>query len=259
MESLLQDFVFTQITTYVLVFCRVGTVMMLMPGVGDSFIPPNIRLLMAVAFTAILSPAAEGYLPEMANNQIFVWLIITEILTGFFIGTIARIFMAALDTAGMLIGMNVGLGSAMIFNPQMAGQGSAIGAFLSIIGAVLLFTTDLHHMLIYGMMNSYQTFPVGAEILNMAGGMAATVSRAVSDSFAIGFYMALPFMVVSLFLYIAMGVLGRLMPQIQVFVLALPLQIMLGLVVFIMCISTMMLFWLNHYDQAIQVFFQKIG
>ena len=92
----------------------------------------------------------------------------------------------------------------------------------------------------------------------MAGGMAATISRAVTDSFAIGFYMSLPFMVVSLFLYIAMGVLGRLMPQIQVFVLALPIQIMLGLTVLMMSLSTMMLFWLNHYDEAIQVFFQKI-
>lgn len=258
MESLLQEFVTSQITTYALVFCRIGTVMMLMPGVGDSFIPPNIRILLAVAFTAILSPVAENYLPDIANNQVFVWLVITEILTGFFIGTVARIFMAALDTAGMLIGMNIGLGSAMIFNPQMAGQGSAVGAFLSIIGAVLLFTTDLHHMLIYGMMDSYKTFPVGGGILDMAGGMASTTSQAVNSSFAIGFYMSVPFMVVSLFLYIAMGVLGRLMPQIQVFVLALPLQIILGLLVFMMTISTMMLFWLHHYDEAIQLFYQKI-
>ena len=167
------------------------------------------------------------------------------------------IFMAALDVAGMLISMNMGIANAMIFNPQMAGQGSIVGVFLSIVGVLFLFVTNLHHMLIYGMIESYHTFPVVSD-LPVIEGMTQVVVVAVTKSFQIGFYMAVPFMMVSLFLYIAMGVLGRLMPQIQVFILAIPVQIMLNLLVFILVFSTMMLFWLNHYDDAIQMFFRKL-
>ena len=256
MEALLQEIVVDQLLVYILTFARMGTVMVIMPGIGDSFVSPRVRLLFALAFSAALAPAASIYLPVIDSNTQLIWLVISEMIVGFFIGTVARIFLAALDTAGMLIGMQLGLGNAMVFNPQMASQGSVIGAFLSITGAVLLFATDLHHMLIFGMVDSYKSFPVGD--IPMVEGMAQTVTNAVSQSFAIGFYMAIPFIVVSLFLYIAMGVLGRLMPQIQVFILALPLQILLGTMVFFVIFSSLMLYWLTHYDDALQLFFINI-
>lgn len=256
MQSLLQQLVLDQLLAYIMTFARMGTVMALMPGIGDSFVSMRVRLLFALAFTAALAPAVTPYLPEITTNSQLIWVIITEMVVGFFIGTIARIFLAALDTGGMLIGMQLGLGNAMVFNPQMATQGSIVGAFLSIVGSVLIFTTDLHHMLIYGMVDSYKTFAVGE--IPLVEGMAQSVTQAVSQSFAIGFYMAAPFIIVSLFLYVAMGVLGRLMPQIQVFILALPVQIALGFLVFFASFSTLMLYWLSHYDDALQMFFTKI-
>jgi len=257
MQSLLEEFVLSQIVIYILTFARVGTVMMVMPGIGDSFVSPNIRLVFALAFSVVVAPVTAEYLPEVTTNALFVQLLLSEIVIGFFIGTVARIFVAALDVAGMLISMAVGTGNAMVFNPQMAGQGSLIGVFLSITGAMMLFATDLHHMLIYGMLESYKSFPV-TEGIPLVSGMAQTIAQAVSNSFQIGFFMAAPFLIVSLFLYVAMGILGRLMPQIQVFILALPLQIMLGMVVMIMVMSTMMLFWLTQYDNAIQLFFMNL-
>ena len=256
MQSLLQQLVLDQLLIYIITFARMGTVMVLMPGIGDSFVSTRVRLLFALAFTAALAPAVADYLPQITSNAQLMWVILSEMVVGFFIGTITRIFLAALDTGGMLIGMQLGLGNAMVFNPQMASQGSIIGAFLSVAGSVLIFATDLHHMLIFGMVDSYKSFPAGE--VPMVDGMAQTITQAVSQSFAIGFYMAAPFIVVSLFLYIAMGVLGRLMPQIQVFILALPLQIALGTLVFFASFSTLMLYWLTQYDDAIQLFFTKI-
>lgn len=257
MQSLLEEYVLSQLLIYILTFARVGTVMMIMPGIGDSFVSPNIRLLFALAFTVVLSPVTAAYIPTDIGNGLMIWLLISEMVIGLFIGTIARIFMAALDVAGMLISMNMGVANAQIFNPQLASQGSIVGAFLSITGATLLFATDLHHMLIFGMIDSYQRFPLGDAVPDVSG-MAQTVALAVNKSFIIGFYIAIPFIIVSLFLYIAMGVLGRLMPQIQVFILAIPVQIMMGMLVLIMVFSTMMLYWLSHYDEAIQLFFMKL-
>lgn len=257
MESLLTSYLNENIVTFMMLFARIGTAFMIMPGIGDSFISARVRLLFALAFVAVLTPVITPLLPPLdVTSFTFLWVMIRELVIGFFIGTVARIFMTALDTGGMLMSMQTGLGNAMVFNPQMAGQGSIIGAALSITGAVLLFATNLHHLLIYALVDSYKTFAVGGD-LPLIAGMAQTIAKAVTQSFRIGFYMAIPFMMVSLLLYISMGVLGRLMPQIQVFILAMPVQIILGFLTLFVVVPAVMLYWLTAYDEAIRIFFAE--
>lgn len=257
MESLLATFVTDQLGLYMMVFARLGTAMMIMPGIGDSFVSARVRLLFALAFSVVIATALQPLIPslEIASTA-YIFMMIREIFIGFFIGTVMRIFMTALDTGGMLISMQTGLGNAMVFNPQMAGQGSIIGAFLSVAGAVMLFAMDLHHILIYALVDSYQTFAVAGNY-PLIGGVAQVIAKAVSQSFIIGFFMAVPFMIVSLLLYILMGVLGRLMPQIQVFILALPLQILLGFLTLVITVSSVMLYWLTEFDEAIRMFIME--
>ena len=259
MESFLTTFVTDNIAIYMMVFARIGTAMMIMPGIGDSFVSARVRLLFAMAFSVVVATPVASLIPSIeVGSAYFLWVMMREVFIGLFIGTVMRIFMTAVDTGGMLISMQTGLGNAMVFNPQMAGQGSIIGAFLSVAGAVLLFATDMHHILIYALIESYQTFPTAGEELAM-GGIVQIIAKAVSESFAIGFYMSVPFIMVALLLYIAMGVLGRLMPQIQVFILALPVQILLGFLTLFVVGSTVMLYWLTRYDDAIRVFMQEIN
>lgn len=258
MESLLQTIVVDQVVVFMMVFTRLGTAVMIMPGIGDSFVSEKVRLFFALGFSAAIAPVVAPLLPDVqVGSMAFLVLLLKEMVIGLFIGTVARILMTAVDTGGMLISMQTGLGNAMVFNPAMAGQGSIIGAFLSVTGAVLLFATNLHHLVIYAIFESYVTFPAG-NVLPVAGGIAETIARTVSHSFAIGFFMAIPFILVSLLLYIAMGVLGRLMPQIQVFILALPLQILLGILTLFLVLSTALLYWLGQYEDAFTVFLMKL-
>jgi flagellar biosynthetic protein FliR len=171
-----------------------------------------------------------------------------------FIGSIARIFMAALDTGGMLMSMQIGLANAQIFNPAFATQGSIMGAFLSITGALLLFATNLHHVLLSAIMDSYTTFPPGTIANDFAGDMASMISNAITKSFAIGVHMAMPFIIVTTMIFVGMGILARLMPQLQVFMLSIPVQIAIGLLTFVICASSAMLYWLGHYETAITYF-----
>ena len=127
MQSLLEEFVLSQIIVYILTFARVGTVMMLMPGVADSFVPPTIRLAFAVAMTLVLSPITATYLPDVTTNIMLITLIISEMIIGFFIGIVVRIFMAALDVGGMLISTSIGIGNAMIFG-QIISRGQPMPA-----------------------------------------------------------------------------------------------------------------------------------
>lgn len=253
---LLEEYLTSSILAFILVFVRLGTAMMILPGIGDSFTPRNIRLYMALAISVVLTPFLQRYIPaEIPSSAMLFTLITMEFIIGLFFGTIARIFMTALDTAGMVVSLSTGLANAQLFNPIMAGQGSIMGAFLSVTGVVLLFAANLHHLLIYGIVDSYEGFPVGG--IPDVGSMAELVTRSVSSSFLIGVQIGAPFLIVGLLIYISMGVLTRLMPQIQVFILALPLQILLGFVTMSLVLSTALFFWLGRYEEAMTFFLRQ--
>ncbi|MCB9996485.1 MAG: flagellar biosynthetic protein FliR [Rhodospirillales bacterium] len=255
--SLLEEFLVQGVFAFILTFVRIGAAMTIMPGVGDTFTPQQIRLYIALGLSLVLSPLVAPHLPDpVPTTAVLFTLIIMEFVIGIFIGTIARIFMVALDTAGMAISMMSGLGNAQVFNPAFAAQGSLIGAMMSVTGVVLLFATNMHHLLFYGLIGSYELFPVGA--VPDTGSMAELMSRAVASSFLIGVQISAPFIVVSLLVYIGMGVLTRLMPQIQVFLLALPLQIILSLITLGLVISTAMLYWISKFEDGM-VFFLSGG
>lgn len=251
--SLLEQFITLHVLALILTFVRIGTAVMLMPGVGDSFVPGNIRLYFALAFSVVLMPIVATHLPNpLPTGPMFFMIIFMEFLVGALIGTVARILMSATDTAGMIVSFQAGLSNAQLFNPMMAGQGSLIGAFFSITAAALLFSLNLHHLLVLGLMNSYDRFPVG-EIPDV-GSMADIIVRSVSAAFTIACQMSAPFLVLILLLYAAMGVLSKLMPQLQIFMIAMPVQIILSLLIMVLTMSAMMLFFAEQYRDYLGTF-----
>lgn len=254
----IEEFLVSGVFAFMLVFTRLGTAFMIMPGFGDSFVPANIRLMMSLGIAFVLTPIVQPFIPDpIPAFPVLVALLTMEFVIGLFVGTIARIFMIALDVAGMLISTTSGLANAQVFNPSLSSQGSITGAMLSMVGVVLLFATNLHHMLIFGIVESYTMFPVGG--VPDTGSMAQMITQAFSSSFLIGFQIAIPFIIVAMMLYIGMGVLSRLMPQVQVFILALPVQIMLSMVTLSLIISAAMLFWLTKFEGAMTFFLKSAG
>jgi flagellar biosynthetic protein FliR len=258
MNSILQDFMTTGVLAFMLTFVRLGTAIMIMPGLGDSFVPDRIRLHMAIGLTLCLFPLVIPHMPHpMPGTFMLFFLIVMEFIIGLFFGTIARILMMALDTAGMVVSTTSGLSNAQMFNPSLATQGSLMGAFLSVTGVIVLFSLNLHHLLITGLVESYDLFPLGA--IPDPGSMANLIAHTVSESFAIGIKMGAPFIVLTLVLYVGMGVLSRLMPQIQVFMLAMPLQILLSLVMLMMTLSMIFFYWSQQFEQGMVFFLQQAG
>jgi len=260
MENLLQDIAVSQVYAFMLVFTRVGTAMMIMPGVGDGFVPERVRLLFGLAFAAAVTPIVAPHLPDFADAGVaFLTTIAGEFVVGAFIGGIARIFMTALDTAGMMVSMQMGLANAQIFNPAFATQGSIMGAFLSVTGALVLFATNMHHMLLTALVESYNAFPPDNMSATFAGDLASTIAISVSKAFEIGFHFAVPFIMVTTMIYVSMGILSRLMPQLQVFILSMPIQIMVGMLVFMVVSGAGMLYWLTNYEAAINLFLMPLA
>lgn len=257
METL-QEFLTNGVFAFILVFVRVGTALTIMPGIGDSFTPQQIRLYIALGVSLVLAPMVVPMLPDpIPGGFALLVLIIMEFIIGLFIGTIARIFMMALDVAGMIISMQSGLGNAQLFNPAMGAQGSLIGAFLSVTGILILMAMNLHYLLLFGLVDSYQMFPVGG--IPDSGSMADLAARALSGSFMIGVQIAAPFLIIGMIIYIGMGVLTRLMPQMQVFMIAMPVQILLSIMTLAVMVSAGLLYWAQRFEENMVYFLQAGG
>jgi flagellar biosynthetic protein FliR len=246
MTPVLAELLGRQVFVWLLVFARIGTAMVNIPALGEQFVPTQTRLVLALIITVLVAPMVEARIPPEPGAPALVFLLIGgEMLIGLFIGTAARLLMSALDVAGMIIATMAGLSNAAVFNPMLASQGSLPGAFLGWIGIGLIFVTDLHHMLISGMVESYTWFAPGAvppveEFANM-------VTFLVSKSFKIGVEMAAPFLVTGLLLALALGLLNKLAPQVHVFFVFTSLQVMFGLFLFGLTLAAMMTAWLQHF------------
>jgi flagellar biosynthetic protein FliR len=242
------------ILTYLLVFARTGTLMMLLPALGQGGIPARVRLVLALAVTVALTPTVAHNYPAVAPSNVLQLglLIAQEATAGVLIGGMASIIMSSLQVAGYLIATQTGLAYAQTVDPTQHEQGAVIGNFFSLLGAVLIFSTDLHHLAIGAIAGSYKMIPPGAAL--PTGDMAELVIRLLSASFVLGFQLAAPFLVFGFALYAALGILARLMPQLQVFFVAMPINIMFGFVLLSLLLGSMMTLFLNFYAQQMGQF-----
>jgi flagellar biosynthetic protein FliR len=231
-----------------LLFARMGAMIMLLPGFGETAVPARIRLAFALALAICIGPATAGIMPEPATTALGMGLqITTEVLVGVLLGGAARILVSATATAGQIMGLELGLSFAQTADPTASQSGQLLAVFLSILGVTLIFATGLHHMFLQGVVGSYEVINVGAAA--PVGDAAELALEAVSTSFRVGFQIAMPVIVAGLIFRVGLGILSRLIPQIQVFFVALPLQILGGLVVIALGLSTGMLIWLDSIQR----------
>ena len=231
-----------------LVFARIGAILMLMPGFGEPSIPVRIRLAFALLVCVVVGPVIAPQLPAMPQQPLMLaGLVMSEVIVGLMIGAVARIFMSAAAVAGQVIGMQSGLAMAQSFDPSQGQQGALIATFLNLTFLLLLFATNIHHLLLEMMVNSYAVFDAG-RMPSLADG-AEWALEAFIDAFRIGVQLAAPLIVFGLIFYLALGVLSRLMPQVQIFFIAMPSNIMVGLFILTIALGAMSAVWLERMQR----------
>ena len=235
------------VLAYFLVFARTGAMIMLLPGIGEAGVPPRVRLALALAVSFALAPVvAHAYVGETATSATALTvLLVKEITSGVMVGGAARIIMSALSTAGYLIATQTGLAYAQTVDPEMGDQGAIVGNFFALLGATLIFTTNLHHLAIGAIQGSYALIPPGAPL--PTDDMAELAIRLVSGSFALGLQLAAPFLVFGFAVSAGVGLLARLMPQLQIFFIAMPINILAGFFLMMLLLGSMMTLFLNYY------------
>jgi len=241
------------VLVYLLTFSRAGAMIMLLPVIGDAGVPARVRLAFALAVSAALVPITTQYYPAAAPPPIeLATLIARETTAGVLVGTMARLIMSALETAGTLIATQTGLAFAQTFDPGQGTQSAMVSTFLSLIGALLVFESGLHHLAFGTIAGSYTLLP--PDQIFPAADMAEMTLNLVAGSFALGLQLAAPFLVFGLLIYATLGVLSRLMPQLQVFFLAMPVNILAGFVLLMLFIGVMMNAFLDFFAGQMRLF-----
>ena len=243
----------TQVYAAGLIFARIGAMVMLMPGVGEQSVPPRIRLSFALLMCLVLSPLVAARVVVPATLGDMGAEVIREVLVGLTIGMILRFFLSALATAGELVSIQTTLGFAQTTNPMLGQPNATLSTFLSLIGVLLIMTTDLHHLFIGAMVNSYNLFPL--ERPNLPIDDAATLAvRTLAGSFALGVQLAAPVIVFSLVFNLAAGLVGRIMPQLQIYFVSSPLAVIFGLSIFALSLGIVGMVWVDRYRDMLSVF-----
>lgn len=235
-----------------LVFARIGSAIMLLPGFGEVYVLARYRLLFALIFSGLLLPILAPILPPLPQSVPDLVLVLGgELVIGVFIGTMTRVLLAALQMAGQVVSMQTGLSNAQMFNPLEATTDSVPSTFYAILGVLLIFLTNTHHLMLRGLLDSYAVFVPGH--LPPVGDLSQTVAHAVAASFRLAIEMAAPFIVLGTAFFVGLGLIGRLVPQVQILFVSQPLQILGGLLLMGLLVATGMGWFLQVFAQQFQL------
>jgi len=238
---------------FMLVFARIGTMIMLLPGLGEMSVPRRIRLTLALVLSAVLLPLHRtAYEVDISTTfGPILTLMAQEIFIGAVLGLTARLMISALQVAGFVIAQQLGLGFASAVDPTQGGQqGVLISNFLTMLGVTLIFATDLHHLIIAALNDSYRLFKPGE--IPLIGDVAALTTQTIALAFKIGIQLSAPFLIFGLLFNLGLGVLSRLMPQMQVFFVGVPLSILIGLLILFLVLGAVMMVFLNSMETVLR-------
>lgn len=242
-----------EIYAFMTIFLRIGSAILVMPGFMTSYVSTRIRLSVALALTLVLLPLLSTRLPvPPADFGSFLTTCIFEITYGLFMGLCMQFLYAALSLVGNFAGQAIGFSNAQMFDPTFQTQSIVLESFLSIIALTVIFITDLHHLMISAIVDSYVLFPVGSVL--PIDNFAEFLSKSLNNSFIMGFKIASPFIAFTIIFYSGMGLLSRLMPQLNIFFLSLPLQIYLGLGLLFMTVPIIIVWFTRYYENGLMKF-----
>jgi flagellar biosynthesis protein FliR len=212
----------------VLVFARLGATAMVLPGLGEQEVPPMLRLALGLALVALVLPGMAPGLPGPPDSVAeAVRLLGIEALAGLWLGGLARVVVLALAMAGQAVALMLGLASVLVPDAQLGAQGTAMARLFGLAGVVLVLGSGLYAVPLRALVESYTVLPAGAAW--PAGEAAEAFATAAAESVALALRLAAPFVLGAALFNLALALLSRLAPQVQIYFIATPGQILLGI------------------------------
>lgn len=226
--------------TFFFVFVRILSMFMMIPFLGGRSVPMQVKLGLAVVMGLLVTPTITQtvVIPDSALG--ISYLIFKELLIGFTLGLIAKFVFTSFEIAGQIAGIQMGFSVANVIDPQTSGQLSVLAQFYNIVGILLFFSLNIHLVFISAIKESFDL--VGPYSFALSGAMMDGILVMSADMFKVALKLSAPISVAILLANIAMGVVARAVPQLNIFVVGFPVTITLGLVVFIVTAPFMVSF-----------------
>lgn len=220
----------TLLATFIWPLSRILALVATAPILGNPSIPVRVKLGLAIMITILVAPTVEKSLPQIdpSTGMGFV-ILLQQILIGIAIGFVMRIVFVAVEMAGELIGLQMGLGFAIFFDPQNSGQIDIVGRFLGVIASLAFLAIDGHLMMIALISQSFSTLPVSSDGITDA--TFTTLANWGGEIFKSGLQLSLPVLTALLITNLALGILTRAAPQLNIFAVGFPLTLSIGILV----------------------------
>ena len=227
---------------FVLVMARIGAAMALLPGLGEAEPPAVLRVGLALGVTALLLPGIAPSIPSVPEAGAQAALMVAaEVITGLWIGWLARLLVLALPVAGQFVAYMLGLANVLQPDPELGGMATPIERLFAIAAPLAVLVTGLYALPLAALAGSYRLVPAGA--LLPAADTAETTVRAATATFALAVRLASPFLLVAIVWHVATGLLARLVPRLQVYFVVMPGQILGGIALLAVLATALLTAW----------------
>jgi len=221
-----------QIIAFALVLLRILAFVISWPVFGSSNVPVPVKILLSVVMSMILFPTISFQNVDMIKiGDDIIFLASREIFLGLALGFLMRMFFFAISIAGEIISISIGLSSAQVFNPALGTQSNVVEQFEMMIATLFFLAINGHHVFIRGMVESFSAAPIASMAVKSSSFAGITIF--VQDVFLAGLRISAPILVAIFLTNIAMGILGRAVPQINVLVTSMPVTLLLGMAILI--------------------------
>ncbi len=229
-----------QILLFALIFLRMIAFVVSSAIFGTPTVNVPVKVLLSLVLSIMLFPLVKvGNVDYLAISNEIIGLAARELIVGLSLGFLTRLFFFVVTMTGDLVSISVGLGASQLYNPMLGTHGNAIDQFYSTIGTLIFLSINGHHMLLTGIAQSFDLVPVSSLALNV--GPFAEMAVYGQTVMLMAIKMCAPVLVAILLVNLAMGILGRAVPQINVLVTSMPVTIMLGMTVVFLCLPLLVM------------------
>lgn len=219
-----------QFQSYLICLARVGAVMGTLPIFSGGQTPVMIRTALAVMFSLVLFPVVSPFIPTPSFNPVNLAVLVgSEALFGVLVGLVGRLIFTAAEFGGSIIGFQMGFAAANVFDPQNQRQIALISQLQNVFAILIFLILDIHHIFIRAIVFSYQSVPPGG--MSLSGEAVPYLMTLVSAMFVLSIKLSAPILAILLLSSFVLGILSRVFPQLNVFMLSFPVNIGLSLMV----------------------------
>lgn len=240
----LYNFNMKELLAFALILLRIIGFFVSMPIIGSVNVPPSVKVLLSLSMTMVIFPhVGWAKLTSSIEHLDIITLAIKEMFVGLFFGFLARMFFMAITMAGEVTSISMGVSAAQLYNPTMGESSTALDQFYVTIASIFFLSINGHHILISGIYKSFELVPITKTALNLSGLQSFGVL--VQTITEIALKMSAPILVTILFTNVAIAVIGRAVPQINILITSLPVNILVG---FAVIFAGLPLFILEMHD-----------